>query len=99
MDILLKYFPHLTEHQIVQFQKLAPLYNDWNSKINVISRKDLDSLYERHVLHSLSIAAAFSFNQRARSLILARVVVFPAFPLPFFSRKSIFTSLTVLLKS
>ena len=56
MDIILKYFPHLTQEQINKFQALNELYHDWNAKINVISRKDIDNLYEHHVLHSLGIA-------------------------------------------
>ncbi|MFM7672240.1 MAG: 16S rRNA (guanine(527)-N(7))-methyltransferase RsmG [Bacteroidota bacterium] len=61
MDILLKYFSDFTPRQAEQFAALEELYTDWNQKINVISRKDIDSLYERHVLHSLSIAAAFDW--------------------------------------
>ncbi|HZH64052.1 MAG TPA: RsmG family class I SAM-dependent methyltransferase, partial [Flavisolibacter sp.] len=61
MDILLKYFSDFTNKQLDQFKALDGLYKDWNEKINIISRKDIDSLYERHVLHSLSIAAAFDF--------------------------------------
>ena len=56
MDIILKYFPDLSDKQRDQFLKLDELYHDWNSKINVISRKDIDALYEHHVLHSLAIA-------------------------------------------
>jgi len=61
-SILLKYFPELTEKQINQFSLLQDLYQDWNSKINVISRKDIEMLYERHVLHSLAIAKVISFS-------------------------------------
>lgn len=56
MELILKYFPELTAAQIKQFKAMLPLYQEWNSKINVISRKDIDQLYERHVLHSLAIA-------------------------------------------
>lgn len=56
MDLILKYFNHLSNKQKEQFESLLPLYDDWNSKINLISRKDMDHFYERHVLHSLSIA-------------------------------------------
>ena len=56
MDLITKYFPHLTEEQRSQFAELDPLYREWNAKINVISRKDIDALYEHHVLHSLGIA-------------------------------------------
>ena len=55
MEQILKYFPNLTERQIEQFRMLDELYHDWNSKINVISRKDIDKLYEHHVLHSLGM--------------------------------------------
>ena len=56
MEIILKYFPDLTETQKQQFASLYDLYTDWNAKINVISRKDIENLYEHHVLHSLGIA-------------------------------------------
>jgi flagellar basal body-associated protein FliL len=63
MDIILKYFPDLTESQIKQFASLQELYADWNAQINVISRKDIESLYEKHVLHSLAIAKFIQFTQ------------------------------------
>ena len=69
MDIILKYFPDLSETQRNQFAALADLYRDWNNKINEISRKDIDNLYEHHVLHSLAIAKAINF--RAGTKILA----------------------------
>jgi 16S rRNA (guanine527-N7)-methyltransferase len=84
MNILLKYFPQLNDQQVLQFQKLGPLYNDWNSKINVISRRDLDSLYERHVLHSLSIAAAFSFESNSKVIDIGTGGGFPGIPLAIF---------------
>ena len=59
MEIILKYFSDFTPKQLEQFKALEGLYKEWNEKINVISRKDIDSLYEKHVLHSLSIAASF----------------------------------------
>jgi len=62
INSILKYFPELTEKQINQFSLLQDLYQDWNSKINVISRKDIEMLYERHVLHSLAIAKVISFS-------------------------------------
>jgi 16S rRNA (guanine527-N7)-methyltransferase len=62
MELILKYFPNLTEQQIEQFEALLPLYKDWNAKINVISRKDIDELYLRHVLHSLAIAKVMPFS-------------------------------------
>ena len=62
MDLIHQYFPDLTDEQIVQFQKLEHLYQDWNLKINVVSRKDIDELYLRHVLHSLGIAKVMRFK-------------------------------------
>ena len=61
-EIITKYFPKLSEEQIRQFQELDAVYHDWNAKINVISRKDIDNLYEHHVLHSLGIAEIISFK-------------------------------------
>ncbi|HIL86873.1 MAG TPA: 16S rRNA (guanine(527)-N(7))-methyltransferase RsmG, partial [Candidatus Marinimicrobia bacterium] len=63
MKLIQKYFKDLTEDQLNQFQKLELLYKDWNSRINVISRKDIDELYLRHVLHSLAIAKFIQFNK------------------------------------
>ena len=62
MNIILKYFPDITENQKEQFHKLQNLYIEWNSKINVISRKDVENLYLKHVLHSLAIAKVISFS-------------------------------------
>ena len=62
MEIILKYFPNITEEQRTQFTALYDLYIDWNSKINVISRKDIENLYEHHVLHSLGIAKMINFQ-------------------------------------
>ena len=61
MEELLHYFPGLTAHQIAQFELLSTLYKDWNLKINVVSRKDIDEIYLRHVLHSLAIAKVQPF--------------------------------------
>ncbi len=61
-ELLKKYFSDFTTEQEVQFEKLGALYHDWNEKINVISRKDIDSLYEKHILHSLAVAAIFDFS-------------------------------------
>ena len=63
MELILKYFPDLTPLQIEQFTKLEALYQDWNLKINVVSRKDIDELYLRHVLHSLAIAKIINFKE------------------------------------
>ncbi len=68
MQIIVKYFPHLTDVQRQQIEELGALYRDWNSKINVISRKDIDNLYEHHVLHSLAIAEAIRFKDGTRIL-------------------------------
>jgi 16S rRNA (guanine527-N7)-methyltransferase len=81
MQIILKYFPDLTEKQIYQIQQLQSLYNLWNERINVISRKDIDQLYERHVLHSLSIASFFKFNKGTRILDVGTGGGFPGIPL------------------
>ena len=62
MDIILKYFHNLTEEQVNKFRMLDELYHDWNAKINVISRKDIDNLYEHHVLHSMGIAELIRFK-------------------------------------
>ena len=80
-SLLLKYFPGLTEAQIGQFARLGPLYRDWNEKINVVSRKDLDNLYTNHVLHSLGIAKVVSFKPSARILDVGTGGGFPGIPL------------------
>jgi 16S rRNA (guanine527-N7)-methyltransferase len=81
MKIIQKYFNDLTEEQIIQFAKLELLYKDWNSKINVISRKDIDELYLRHVLHSLSIAKLISFKDGTSILDVGTGGGFPGIPL------------------
>ena len=81
MDIILKYFPDLSETQRNQFAALADLYRDWNNKINVISRKDIDNLYEHHVLHSLAIAKAINFRAGTKILDLGTGGGFPGIPL------------------
>jgi len=68
MLIILKYFPDLTSEQIFCFEKMASLYRDWNRKINIISRKEIDLLYENHILHSLSIAKIISFSPESKIL-------------------------------
>jgi len=84
MDIILKYFTDFTPKQLEQFGMLKELYEDWNSKINVISRKDTDGLYEKHVLHSLSIATAFEFTPGMEILDLGTGGGFPGIPLAIF---------------
>ncbi len=81
MELILKYFPNLTEIQIQQFKALEGLYKDWNSKINVISRKDIDELYLRHVLHSLGIAKVIDFKANSSILDVGTGGGFPGVPL------------------
>ena len=81
MQIIEKYFPHLTDAQKQQFGKLESLYREWNDKINVISRKDIDHLYEHHVLHSLAIAQSIRFKDGTRILDLGTGGGFPGIPL------------------
>ena len=81
MDIILKYFPDLNERQIVQFEQLFGLYSDWNAKINVISRKDIDELYLRHVLHALGIVKVMTFNPNTKILDVGTGGGFPGIPL------------------
>tara|TARA_B100000787_G_scaffold164257_1_gene146746 strand:- start:4870 stop:5499 length:630 start_codon:yes stop_codon:yes gene_type:complete len=81
MDLLLKYFPNLTQLQIFQFSNLQELYKDWNLKINVVSRKDIDELYLRHVLHSLGIAKVIEFKPNTKVLDVGTGGGFPGIPL------------------
>ena len=81
MDLITKYFPKMTERQKEQFAALLPLYEDWNSKINVISRNDMDNFYEHHVLHSLAIAKVMQFKTMAEILDVGTGGGFPGIPL------------------
>ena len=81
MDLILKYFPKLTERQREQYAALLPLYEDWNAKINVISRKDMGNFYEHHVLHSLAIAKVMQFKTMAEVLDVGTGGGFPGIPL------------------
>lgn len=81
MEEILKQFPDLSENQILQFQKLQALYEDWNAKINVISRKDIDELYTRHVLHSLGIAKIIEFRPGSKIMDVGTGGGFPGIPL------------------
>ncbi|MEL5894035.1 16S rRNA (guanine(527)-N(7))-methyltransferase RsmG [Bacteroides sp. GD17] len=81
MEIISKYFPDLTEEQKKQFAALYDLYLDWNSKINVISRKDIENLYEHHVLHSLGIAKVINFRPGTKVMDLGTGGGFPGIPL------------------
>lgn len=84
MELILKYFADFTEKQLEQFRLLEPLYKEWNEKINVVSRKDIDSIYEKHVLHSLSIAASFEFTDSMEIIDLGTGGGFPGVPLAIF---------------
>lgn len=81
MEIIHKYFTSLTERQIQQFEKLQELYKDWNLKINVVSRKDIDELYVRHVLHSLAIAKVIQFQPGTKVMDVGTGGGFPGIPL------------------
>ena len=81
MEIILKYFPHLSTTQKKQFEALGDLYTDWNAKINVISRKDIDNLYPHHILHSLGIAKYIQFKEGSTIMDLGTGGGFPGVPL------------------
>jgi 16S rRNA (guanine527-N7)-methyltransferase len=81
MEIIQKYFTNLTPHQTEQYAKLQDLYQDWNLKINVVSRKDIDELYLRHVLHSLGIAKVMQFQPNAKIIDVGTGGGFPGIPL------------------
>jgi 16S rRNA (guanine527-N7)-methyltransferase len=84
MEIILKYFPELTSGQQEKFRELERLYRDWNEKINLISRKDIDHLYEKHILHSLSIAKIIRFKSMTSILDVGTGGGFPGIPLAIF---------------
>ena len=84
MDTILKYFTEFTLTQKQQFEQLLPLYKDWNEKINVVSRKDIDQLYLHHVLHSLSIAAIVEFKKGTSIIDIGCGGGFPGIPLAIF---------------
>ncbi|MBR5323868.1 MAG: 16S rRNA (guanine(527)-N(7))-methyltransferase RsmG [Muribaculaceae bacterium] len=81
MENIKRYFKNLTETQISQFEALDALYRDWNEKINVISRKDIDNLYEHHILHSLAIAKIIEFTPESKILDVGTGGGFPGIPL------------------
>ncbi len=81
MELIQRYFPELSERQILQFEQLKALYQDWNLKINVVSRKDIDELYLRHVLHSLGIAKVMQFTDGSNILDVGTGGGFPGIPL------------------
>ncbi len=84
MELILKYFADFTKQQVTQLLQLEGLYREWNEKINVISRKDIDALYEKHVLHSLAIAALCSFDDGAEIVDVGTGGGFPGIPLAIF---------------
>jgi len=91
MDVILKYFSDFSAQQLQQFADLGELYRDWNSKINVISRKDIDSLYEKHILHSLAIAAVIEFAAGTQIIDIGTGGGFPEFHWLFISLRLSFT--------
>jgi 16S rRNA (guanine527-N7)-methyltransferase len=98
MEEILVQFPNLTENQTLQFQKLEALYQDWNAKINVISRKDIDELYTKHVLHSLAIAKIQPFEPGTFILDLGTGGGFPGIPLAILFPETRFYLIDVILK-
>lgn len=98
MEEILKYFPNLTDLQKQQFEKLEELYHDWNAKINVISRKDIDELYTKHVLHSLAIAKIQKFEPRTYVLDVGTGGGFPGIPLAILFPETRFYLIDVILK-
>lgn len=98
MDCIIKYFPDLTPEQLQQFELLKPLYTEWNAKINVISRKDIDELYERHVLHSLAIARVMPFLAGAKIIDVGTGGGFPGIPLAILFPETDFYLIDVIAK-
>jgi 16S rRNA (guanine527-N7)-methyltransferase len=90
METIIKYFPDLDEHKKAQFAALKPLYDDWNAKINLISRKDMDNFYTHHVLHSLSIAKVIDFEDGTEILDVGTGGGFPGIPLAILFPKARF---------
>ncbi|GGD13282.1 16S rRNA (guanine(527)-N(7))-methyltransferase RsmG [Flavobacterium orientale] len=98
MEEILKYFPNLSENQVNQFEKLSELYHDWNAKINVISRKDIDELYVKHVLHSLGIAKVMEFQPKSTVLDVGTGGGFPGIPLAILFPETRFYLIDVIAK-
>lgn len=93
MELIHKYFPDLSNHQYSQFEQIGQLYKEWNEKINVISRKDIDNLYLHHILHSLVIAKFIQFKDNTEVLDLGTGGGFPAVPLAIFFPNVNFTAI------
>lgn len=98
MEEIIKYFPNLSENQLLQFKKLEELYHDWNAKINVISRKDIDELYIKHVLHSLGIAKVIEFQPKTTVLDVGTGGGFPGIPLAILFPETRFYLIDVIAK-
>jgi 16S rRNA (guanine527-N7)-methyltransferase len=98
MEAILSQFPNLTEIQVLQFRKLQELYEDWNAKINVISRKDIDELYTRHVLHSLGIAKIIEFRPGSSIMDVGTGGGFPGIPLAILHPEVDFYLIDVIAK-
>lgn len=98
MEEIIKQFPNLSDNQILQFQKLEALYQDWNAKINVISRKDIDELYTKHVLHSLAIAKVQPFEPGTFVLDVGTGGGFPGIPLAILFPETRFYLIDVIAK-
>ncbi len=98
MEIILKYFPNLNEKQIFQFEKLSEVYKDWNTKINVVSRKDVDEIYLRHVLHSLAIGKLIQFKPDSKIIDVGTGGGFPGIPLAILFPETQFTLVDSIAK-
>jgi 16S rRNA (guanine527-N7)-methyltransferase len=98
MEEILKYFPNLSENQVLQFEKLGELYPEWNAKINVISRKNIDELYVKHVLHSLGIAKVMEFQPKSTVLDVGTGGGFPGIPLAILFPETRFYLIDVIAK-
>ncbi|HRZ32547.1 MAG TPA: 16S rRNA (guanine(527)-N(7))-methyltransferase RsmG, partial [Flavobacterium sp.] len=98
MEEIIKYFPNLSENQLLRFKKLEELYHVWNAKINVISRKDIDELYIKHVLHSLGIAKVMEFQPKTTVLDVGTGGGFPGIPLAILFPETRFYLIDVIAK-